>query len=313
MSPRINILMSSDDLYAQHMGVTIVSVLESTALPSLLSFYLIDAGIRAENRAHLQGLIENQGAECHWLYPATERMSGIRSKRYGTAGLLRILAPHLLPEAVHTIIYLDCDVILCDDVARLQGEGSGGRTVAAVTNLGHQPTERLGIDDGEYFNSGVLLIDLERWRQLKVTDRVIDYMVTNNDELIYPDQDGLNVVLQGEWHHLSLRWNMQPATYRMWELGRVERGLTTEQFDEAVTHPAVVHFLGLAKPWNYYSFHPLKQLYDHYLQLTPWCHYRPKDRTPYYRIKRWLSFGRSLKQWRRRGRVRLSRTYLTGK
>ena len=87
-----------------------------------------------------------------------------------------------------------------------------------------------------YFNSGVLTIDLDRWRESEVESRVIRCASTLPPSYILLDQDVLNTVLWDDWLLIDWKqWNW-PGYYKdplAWE-----------------TH--IVHFTGTPKPWNQY-------------------------------------------------------------
>lgn len=296
----IHITLASDDNYARHMGIVVLSLLSNTARPELLHFHFLSAGIAPVNRQHIETLIHSYGAHCEFICPDDEIYGAIPKKRYGVAALFRLSLGTLLPTELTRVIYLDCDVLAFDDIADLWQLDLDGKIVGAVTNLGVQSEKRLGVPDGEYFNSGVLLIDLAKWRENQIGEKTLAFMQQDTQRLIFPDQDGLNCVLQGRWQHLPLRWNQQPATYSMREKGKTERGLTPAQFHEAVNNPGIVHYLGRNKPWNYMTFHPLKENYWAYLARSPWRDSKPDNLSLLNRIKKACLLEKNLKRLKRR-------------
>ncbi|MGM0594920.1 MAG: glycosyltransferase family 8 protein [Pseudomonadota bacterium] len=300
MKHPINITLASDDNYARHMGIVTLSVLANASHPERYMFYYLDAGISEVNRERIESIINRYDASCRFIAPDTSGYGEIPLKRYGVAALFRLSLSTLLPTELERTIYLDCDVLAFDDVEKLWRIDLEGHTVGAVTNLGKQPLERLGITDGAYFNSGVLLIDLQQWRRESVGQETLSYMQQNAEHLVFPDQDGLNRVLQGRWKHLPLRWNQQPASYSMLEKGKTQPSLTREQLREAVTTPGIVHYLGKNKPWNYMTFHPLKENYWGYIGQSPWKGASPAHRQLKDRLKKALLLEKNLKHLLRR-------------
>lgn len=296
----IYITLSSDDNYARHMGIVTLSLLANTAHPERLFFYFLDAGIEEENREHIREIIHRYNARCKFIRPDSEIYTNIPKKRYGVAALFRLSLGSLLPEEIKRVIYLDCDVLAFDDVAQLWQVDLDGNIVGAVTNLGVQAIDRLNIPDGDYFNSGVLLIDMEKWRSEQVGEKTLAFMNDNIERLIFPDQDGLNCILKKRWKHLPLRWNQQPASYSMHSKGRTERSLTPESFHEAIRNPAIVHYLGKNKPWDVMTFHPLRENYWGYLEQSPWSVQEAKKATIGKRLKKALMLEKHIKHLLRR-------------
>lgn len=300
MDSEINIVIASDDNYAQHMGIVILSCLLTTKSPEKLCFHILSSEISEDNRSKIRQIIEQYKAKCIFIDPDTSVYGDIPKKRYGVAALFRLSISSLLPEDIKKVIYLDCDVLLYTDINELWEMDLGDAIVGAVTNLGHQPERRLGIKDGEYFNSGVLVIDLEKWRNDHIGKNTLEYMNKYNTELVFPDQDGLNMVLKGKWKHLPLRWNQQPATYSMYAKKRYEASLSRKDYHDAIYNPAIVHFLGKNKPWTYLSYHPLKESYRNFITLSPWASFTPADFNLLNMLRKWLNVEKNIKRLYRR-------------
>jgi lipopolysaccharide biosynthesis glycosyltransferase len=95
-----------------------------------------------------------------------------------------------------------------------------------------------------------------------------------------------------------LRWNQQPATYSIH--GKLPNDhVQKAEFSEAVANPSVIHYLGKNKPWNYMTFHPLKSLYWHYLDQTPWHGEICRGKTPLNILRRTFMVEKHWKEWRR--------------
>lgn len=170
----------------------------------------------------------------------------------------RLFGPGLLPLGVHRAIYLDADVLVRDDLAKLYSIDLGGKTLAAARDqfvlwVGHpwyglNSFRTLGLDARDaYFNSGVMVIDVDRWIELEYEQKCLDYL-RQNDYLRYHDQDVLNVCLIGDWVELSPAWNL--FAYLEWEF--IEMVIGSDAWRRAKESPAIVHYVGDShfKPWN---------------------------------------------------------------
>lgn len=296
----IVIVMASDDKYAQHMGVAALSVAARCSAPERLMFYFLDAGISASNADRLRTLVASKGAQCDFIKPDLRRYENFPIRRYGVGTYLRLTMASLLPSSARRLIYLDCDVLAFDDIVPLWNTDLHGKILAAVANLGHQPVSRLELPDGSYFNAGVLVVDMDRWRADGIEERAMGYMNAAREGFRYLDQDALNVVFAGDWAPLRLRWNQQPATYSMTEKQRTQAPHTLDEFEEAVRRPGIVHYLGRNKPWDYMTFHPLKDFYWYYLEQTEWRGDTCRGRSLGARLRKALMVEKSFKRLMRR-------------
>jgi lipopolysaccharide biosynthesis glycosyltransferase len=181
------------------------------------------------------------------------------------------------PASVGRALWLDCDLMVLADLTRLWDKVQGRHTILAaqdtmVPTLGarfgvacHQEP---AIDaQAAYFNAGVMLIDLERWRSEDVAGRALAYLKRNRRRVFFWDQEALNRVLVGEWSRLDPRWNWSP---------RFEGSASPDSGLDGTRHPPwIVHFSGNLKPWCFEGRSTLHRLYYQYLDSTAWDGWRP--------------------------------------
>jgi lipopolysaccharide biosynthesis glycosyltransferase len=176
----------------------------------------------------------------------------------------------VLPEEVDRVLWLDCDIVVEGNVLDLWRQDTAGQIIGAVIDYG-SPT--VGFSYGTartyeecqisaetpHFNSGVMIIDLLRWRQADVSQRVLDYSFRFEDKLAYMDQDGLNIVIAGAWQQLPLEWNVQVAA--LCSLERLKPATAADSiearhFDHMLearsgllANARLIHYIS-GKPWN---------------------------------------------------------------
>ena len=200
----------------------------------------------------------------------------------------------LLPQDLERCLYMDCDIIATRDLGELWDMDFAGNTVAAVDDgseailLEHQA--RLGLREPRYFNSGVLLVDLKRWRKRRVSERALSAAARIGPRLILHDQDALNVALEGDWLALDSAWNT-------WT---IRPGLTKDD-------PVLFHFMGAPKPWHADYDRPFGDLFFKELDRTPFAGWRPWNP---------MGVGRAVARMRRRipwvpGAVRAAKARLS--
>lgn len=159
---------------------------------------------------------------------------------------LRLALPDAFEGDYRRILYLDADIhIQRGDFAGLLDMPMGDHAVAAVRDNsqwrapGRRPRQfrRLGLPHAPYFNAGVMLIDVARWRAAGIAERAIALGTAERDRMIRHDQNLLNAVLRGDWAELPPTWN--------WQYTRASN------LFEAMADPNIVHFIGPKKPWSH--------------------------------------------------------------
>ena len=131
---------------------------------------------------------------------------------YSIASLARLYLADILKDE-DIILYLDTDTLVIDNLSSLWKLNLYNYYMAAVIDLGARKnlmTKNIDIDKNNYVNSGVCLFNLKKIREdNKVKD--LDYFV-NNNKLMYPDQDTLNVVFKNKILFLDNAYNSSPFT-----------------------------------------------------------------------------------------------------
>ena len=126
------------------------------------------------------------------------------SAQLSKAAYYRLEMVKLLPDIVKKIIYLDCDLLVFKDIETLWSIDMENKPLAAVADLGIMASSKdakkkeqsLGIKVGEpYFNSGMLIVDVEKWREANYADLVKEAAISHDYQ--HHDQDALNGVFYG--------------------------------------------------------------------------------------------------------------------
>lgn len=186
--------------------------------------------------------------------PLKGRLKGIYTDpRYTEAASFRLLLPVLLPE-FDSILYIDCDMIVRQDVGELFRETDlGDNYLAAVFEAPIEgQAERflaLGCDPNRYFNSGFLLMNLAKMRTENVSDKLLD--ACRVSYLEFPDQDALNQVCQGRVLPLSPIYN-GIRTFFLPQYKEDFCKVYSARLWMDVQRSANIHYTG-GKPWNIFS------------------------------------------------------------
>lgn len=265
---QIVLFFTVDRNYLVPAAAAIESILELHA-DWKLKFYLVIGDENHDWVSPLVNLIEFRGQEVSLKKVNLSEFLSLKTNlHFSPANYFRLLAADLFEES--KIIYLDSDIILRAPLHTLWKIDLGDYPLAAVEDALVNDFHRLQLSSDEgYFNSGVMLLNLDKWRSMSLGEKVLNYILTFPDRILYADQCGLNANLKGNWMRLHPKWNVQ--TELLIPSGSTKKHLNKNQFqvEEAKANPFLIHFTGVSKPWNLGSTHPYKRLFWKTLAKTP--------------------------------------------
>jgi lipopolysaccharide biosynthesis glycosyltransferase len=218
------------------------------------------------------------------------------------ASLFRLTMPSLLPASVDRLVYLDADTVVRSSLAPLFATDLGSNSCGAVHDplvpwagapMG-LPGRELGVAPSTpYFNAGVLVVSLDRWRADDVEVRSL--MLLAQHRLRWADQCALNAVITDQWTAVPPVWNLQSGHLIDKSLAWVVESV--DEMDAALADPAVVHYTNTRyRPWQWRCDHPFRGEWTRTLQQTDWAGWTPP--TDYQRIVI-AAQARVRKLWRR--------------
>ena len=261
----VPVVTASDENYAPYLSVMIATVLENSNKSSHIYFYVIDDGISEYSKEGLRQTVRNHSSKAEIQFLTVDKdvyEDFLVSDHITTTAYLRISLPKILTKYHYKkVLYLDSDILVLDDIVKLYDQPLNNQTIGAVIDPGQtKALRRLGIDsDAYYFNSGVMVIDIDQWNNKKITEKTINYLKENGDRIIYHDQDALNAVLVEDWAQLEPKWNMQ--TSLIFERHKAPNETYEKLYKAGIQSPSIVHFTGHDKPWNTLKDHPYTNVY----------------------------------------------------
>ena len=280
----INILFSLDENYVYPLKVLIQS-LTDTHPEDTFCMYLLHAGINKETLDDLTQFVERTDNKLILIHSKNffHTSDEIAITRYYTLEMyLWMFAPYLLPDDVDRILYLDPDIVCMNDIKSFYNKDFQGHSFIA-TNYKYktkwvQPFNNLRLrnfESDDYFNAGVVLMNLEKLRRVGNPDSIIEAIRENKPVLILPDQDIFNLVyvndiLEEDWRF----FNMNPKVFEKLKI------IFPKKYNYAKVEREVVfiHFAGKHKPWDErekyryalgrYFFDVEKRVYPYYLESS---------------------------------------------
>lgn len=247
MTDVIHIGLSFDDNFWAPAYATMRSICISTQRRKDLVFHLLHFPLSDEHRADLEKITSEYGAKLNF-YPLESQPDFLAlvqnlptSARWPAIVYARLALTKLLPADISRVIYLDTDVLVRWPIEKLYETDLAGADLGAVKEalspfipLRTDMRQNADIFDGAepYFNSGVLLIDLDAWRRIDFPAEIAALASSGVLSRLYFDQDMLNLIFRGRWAQLEWRWNT------------IDAHPAHEALD-----PAILHFTYATKPW----------------------------------------------------------------
>jgi lipopolysaccharide biosynthesis glycosyltransferase len=257
----------TDDRYAMALAVTLRSVFETLDASCDATVFIMDGGISAANERRLRRVVERSSrrVDVELVKVDVARYAHLKTTEHVSRAMyFRLLLPEAIPVRFSKVIYLDCDLLVRADLSRLWRADMLGKPLLAAQDFGAPvfstktlgfPYQRFGIDpQTPYLNSGVLVMDLARWRAEGYADAIQRFLVEHQADVQFGDQDGINAVMAGNWGELDPLWNVQ--TYiglderylQMIEDSPHKRRLVRDR-RRLMRDAFIWHFVGEWKPW----------------------------------------------------------------
>ncbi len=224
---------------------------------SMTRMFLLSVDVTPSDVAKLFDTLDAQwGLRCELIRIPRDAFSVFPVFGHITVGTyFRLMIGEVLPDNVAKVLYLDTDIVvhrdLDDSLSEALSELDSSEHIAAAVAQESDTTKHLhraGILDGPYLQAGVMLIDLSRWREAFSLEYFVNILDTHKRDIVWWDQDILNIALKDHWLELPQILNGTPGT--------------------RTPDTVIYHYAGNQKPWKYKADVEDKDIYEHYRQLT---------------------------------------------
>lgn len=277
----MNFLYACDDKFAWLMGISMLSLFRKNKNNKEITVYLLTDNVSEENKEKLLSIANEYQRKIEFIDVMDFNVpKSVYSTRWPKCVCARLFAGELLPDDVKKIIYLDSDVIVNDDLSELWNIDMKENTVMGVRDcISNAYKKNIGIGKDElYLNTGVLLLDLEKMRDMDIRKNINIFMKKYSKVVFFPDQDILNAVFCGKTDYLDVKYNVMSlfACYKYKEVLQIRKPYqyySREEFVEAKKHPAIIHYTTCMfhlRPWFQNSNHPYKKAFLETVELSPW-------------------------------------------
>lgn len=259
---KIHVGISFDQNYFNQFGALSSSIFDSKKIQDKIHFHIITPDLTEEQKKKLTKYVHKHKCLINFYtidFELTKQF--ITTGKWTSAVYYRLFFSIILKNKCDRILYLDSDTIVVNSLQPLFDIELNNYPVAAVYDNYVKTQPLLGIEkEGEYFNSGVLLIDINKWNEQKISEKAFNFLQQNPEKIKFVDQCALNGVLRNNWLQIEPSNNLM-YSYLPWKLPRREQ---TEYLKDKI----VIHYT-LERPWNMLCRNPLRELYHEHLANFP--------------------------------------------
>jgi len=268
----IPIFFAVDDRYVPYLTVALRSLIDNSSKRYDYEINVLIDALEEGNKALLLSMqTENVRLS---FFDVAEKLKSICERLhmrdyYTKATYYRFFVPEMFPQYDRGV-YLDCDIVITDDIANLCHAPMGRNLVAAVTDeiitdievFANYSEKVLNIPRDEYFNAGILVMNLAEMRRYHIEEKFAK-MLGERVYRVAQDQDYLNKLCRNRVYYLSQRWNKTPMPHS----------------DRSVT-PKIAHYKINFKPWRYDNI-PYAELFWKYAKKTPFYNQFVEEKANY--------------------------------
>ncbi|PTB96540.1 glycosyltransferase family 8 protein [Marivirga lumbricoides] len=294
MKDSIVIVAVCDNHYAILLAALTKSIELNHHTGEKIILFIIEDNVSNENKMKLIRSISEEVFRVKWI-PLNKTIPEhiklpLDNSSWPLSVYARLFIPNFIDKDVSKVIYLDVDMILQKEISELWSIDLGDNVVGAVRDSrveifgnnwggGVKNYAELGLAaELPYFNTGILLIDIEKWKKEDIGAKVVKCISKNIQYANFPDQYGLNVVLAEKWLALDPLWNHFADT-------------------PSSIKPNIVHYIAkkpIYKETN--AINEFKELFYFYLGQTAWADFKPRSTIEIY-IKK--ARNKLIKKWRK--------------
>ncbi|MFS0822744.1 glycosyltransferase family 8 protein [Bacillus sp. 1P02SD] len=278
----MNVVYSTDDNYAQHVGVSLISLFENNLEFEQITVFLIENNITNINKKKLKSICIRYNRAIHFINfnIILNQLKLNINNSISINAYARLFLSSFIDSNINKILYLDCDSIINDSLSDLWKYNIKNYYVAGVADTVSDLT-KFSINmstENIYINSGVLLINLKKWRENNIEQKFIKFISDRQGNVFHHDQGVLNGTLKEKILVLPPKYNAMTIFFTMNRneifiyYGMKEYCYNVSELKEAKDKPVIIHFTPafVNRPWIKGCKHPFNYLYQKYLKMSPW-------------------------------------------
>lgn len=294
----MNVIYASDDNYSWLMGISMISLFENNKESKEINVYLFGDGIARENEEKLMSIAQKYHRGFQIIDVNELKLpEKLYTTQYPKSAYSRLFAYDLLPKDIEKVLYLDCDIIVVGNLEDLYNRDVNNYAFMAVQDfLSNGYKKKIGIKKTDtYINTGVMLLNLKKFRELPLTERIEAFVGKYSKAICHADQDIFNGIFQGEFAVLPPYYNVmtQMNQYSYEQILRTwhpYQYYSKDEIEFAKSHPRIYHYTACLmdiRPWFEGSKVKNANEFDKYMQISPWADKKKREMV-FGTSKKWI-------------------------
>lgn len=235
--------------HSKYIRVVLNSILYNNNNP--IVFHILSNHISKVNKRRFSSEIKRfKNCKIEYYKINKSRLKGVYLGKWDISAWYRILIPEILDKTISKVLYLDSDTIVNGSLKELFTLNIKNYSIAAVLNSlnNEEYNKRLELPlNNDYFCSGVILMNLEYWRNNNLTSKILKWTKENRNKILCPDQDALNVICKNSKLLLPFKYGY------------------IHDYDNKID--AIIYHYAIIKPWIYVYKDPYKKIWEKYNRL----------------------------------------------
>lgn len=282
-----NITINTDDNYIQHAMAMLCSLYENNKQHKM-HLHVLQNKMSDASKELIRSLSGKYGHEVDFYNVDHSKLEGVQFRKnrpLSMAAYYRLLFCSVLPSDIEKVLYLDCDIIVVKDISEIfELEIDNYALAACLDTIPYTSQHRLQMHmevDERTFCSGVMLVNLQYWRDHNVEPGLLEYAKRHRKEVWLHDQDVLNYYFKKQWFLLPPKWN------RIANLLRALDYPYYKDFDrrEYLVDPMLYHYADMSmKPWHD-APSPCRNYYLEYLRKSGFKDVKFKEISLFGKVK----------------------------
>lgn len=242
----MHIAFCVNDAYAEYIMVTIKGLLENNNNPIVI--HVLSDYISERNVGRLKELVGLYSyAKLDVVIVDDSKLRGLKDT-WTIYTWYRVLLPEILSVDVHRVLYLDADVLVTGNIGELFQFDMTDKAIAGTIDFQSKDIstyQRCGYEpEKEYVCAGVMLMNLDYWREHDIANQVVRWGRDNNDRIQFPDQDSINYICRDAKILLPLKYDIVDGFFHDDYFYKNY----PQELRECVESPVIIHYAGQA-PW----------------------------------------------------------------
>ena len=285
-----NVCFAADDNYSSYLDIVLISLFENNTFDKI-NVFILDSGISKKNTEIIKNTCDKYSANVSFI-----NVENIEDKfdislnkmkvkgNFSLATYSRLFLVSLLPDDIDKVLYLDCDALVLGSFEPIWNIDLSDYLAGGVLALNGNEDVKKAIDldsSDKYINAGMLLVNLKKWREDDIEQKLLEELIRLNNKGIHfgMDQGVINSVLKGKIYILNPEFNLEGSLHNtnyditMKLHNNVQNGYYDKPtLDNAIDNPVFQHFC--VGPGEFYNrpwlnpYHENRKTYESYSEKS---------------------------------------------